>query len=447
VIRLEPPKKRKRAVGKLSQCPEYIFIGQGDCASWCRNLRGEHDNCSVYWRFAASGGGHVWQGCFSDNPVAPQGSNPDAGVPCCKYRSRMEQMSSRTSNLLWPGLLSQGRVPRSARMVGDAEPPTASRGAVDAEASTEGCAVESTPDSLYSQLIEAHPDAEDHLPENNMVLTADGVTLTFGKARPPKQVPHPTVEAVWSAIVEYLRDKYGERMDTLCAKLGVTRDALNTLTTLDICRLKLDHYNVDALQKMASCGYFVNVSTIKARTDGCDADAWEEFTGHISKCRANWPNLSPDNVVEVEESEEEEDAQEGEEAEGDDEGIVEYLRDKYGERIDTLCAKLGVTRDALSKLTTLDIRRLPLDSFNFFVLQEMASCGYFENVSTIKVCFNDRKLDEDAFWSFKEHIRTCRANWPNLEPDYLVEKDESEDEEDAQEGEEAEGDDEEEGGK
>jgi len=321
--------------------------------------------------------------------------------------------------------------------------PVASLAAAEA-AAAEVCATE--PDSLYSQLIEAHPDAEDHLPENNMVLTADGVTLTFGKARPPKQVPHPTVEAVWWAIVEYLRDKYGERMDTLCAKLGVTRDALNTLTTLDICRLKLDRYNVDTLQKMASCGYFVKVSTIKARTDGCDADAWEEFTGHISKCRANWPNLSPDNVVEVEESEEEEDAQEGEEAEGDDEGIVEYLREKNGERINMLCAKLGVTRDALSKLTTLDIRRLPLDSFNFFVLQEMASCGYFENVSTIKVCSNDRKLDEDAFWSFKEHILTCRANWPNLEPDYLVEKDESEDEEDAQEGEEAEGDDEEEGG-
>eukprot|EP00966_Prymnesium_polylepis_P237245 5487022-Prymnesium_polylepis.1 len=111
--------------------------------------------------------------------------------------------------------------------------------------------------------------------------------------------------------------------------------------------------------------------------------------------------------------------------------------------MDRVCATLGVTRDVLGKLTTLDIRPLRLNGGNLDVLQSMASCGYFENVSTIKVELNDIALEE-----FEEHmsIHTCRAaNWPNLKAEYLVGEDKSEDEEDAQEdGEEAEGEEEEE---
>jgi len=153
------------------------------------------------------------------------------------------------------------------------------------------------PPSLYQQLVTAHPDAAAYLPESSMQLTGDGVTLTFPREK--VDVTDQSVDAVWLAIVQQLKKQWARRMDELCERLGVARDKLGTLTTLDI--RKLGDFDLDTLQKMASCGYFANVTTIKVGDGGrFNQRAFAAFKEHIRESRApNWPSLEGDYLIEA----------------------------------------------------------------------------------------------------------------------------------------------------
>jgi len=306
----------------LPKSDHYIFVGQGPGSSWCRNLNGAHDDCSVYWRFGPRGGGKVEQGCF--HPDAPPGSTCE----CAKYMSDQSGLTEEQVHSLWPNRTSSSKPPPSSKAgrsgLPGAAPPTkrhkpsadpvggagAAAGPSAMQCEEEGAAEDATalaaagadaaaPDqspSLYEQLVGAHPDAAAYLPESSMQLTRDGVTLTLGRKQ--VDVPHQSVNAVWSAIVQDLRDRYGERMDEICERLGVARDKLVTLTTLDIRNLRT-FLELDTLQKMASCGYFPKVTTIKVG-DGSrfDERAFDAFKERICESRAqNWPNL--EGVIET----------------------------------------------------------------------------------------------------------------------------------------------------
>jgi len=207
---------------------EYIFKGEGDGASWCKNLGGAHKNCSVYWRFTARGGGKLSQGCFSKLQVG--------SCKCTDYNGALSGLTKEQVHSLWPNIVVlQKRVARArirrlhgAGSAPAAESPAKKQKTVESARSAELVV-------FCEQLIEAHPDAAEHLADVEMALLPNGQVKLTLPLSPDEKLYDPDgtlqmdvaqdVEAVWSEIGKHIvRQHWRHFAHLFCRQMEESRE-------------------------------------------------------------------------------------------------------------------------------------------------------------------------------------------------------------------------------
>mmetsp|Transcript_18625 Transcript_18625/g.37726 ORF Transcript_18625/g.37726 Transcript_18625/m.37726 type:complete len:978 (+) Transcript_18625:1794-4727(+) len=277
---------------------EYIFKGEGEGASWCKNLGGAHENCSVYWRFSARGGGKSHQECFSNDARVQLVSS----CKCTDYRGFLSGLRKEQVHSLWPkdirrrpvqGAQSSSKKPKSA-----AEPAPSGQLVVFCE-----------------QLIEAHPDAEEHLADVEMALLPNGqVKLTLPLSSDEKLYdPDGTlqmdvaqdVEAVWSEIGKHIvRQHWRHFAHLFCRQMEESREMSHAdweaVRESLLKATQLEHPFSDlnftrdfrTIRLMASSGHFVNLSSFHIVDGDLSSKEREELRSYIDRDTRNWPRLT-----------------------------------------------------------------------------------------------------------------------------------------------------------
>jgi hypothetical protein len=289
---------------------EYIFKGEGEGASWCKNLGGAHKNCSVYWRFSARGGGKLSQGCFSNDARVQLVSS----CKCTDFRGAGSGLSKEQVGSLWPWILVQTsrvlqeRVARARlrRLHGAGSAPAA-----ESPSKKQRTVESAQPAQLVSfceQLKEAHPDAAEHLADVEMALLPNGQVKLTLPLSPDEKLYDPDgtlqmdvaqdVEAAWSEIGKHIvRQHWRHFAHLFCRQMEemshadweAVRERLRAETQL---RCTLGDRDIRTIRLMASSGHFVNLSSFHIVDGDLSPQALEELRSYIDGDERNWPRLT-----------------------------------------------------------------------------------------------------------------------------------------------------------